>query len=62
MKKKGFAFAEVIFASLKKRKLFYPPNVDDYNISQILYEMESLQREVEDFLWRKFSRDIEIME
>lgn len=62
MKKKCFTFAEVILASLKRRKLIYPQSIDEYNISQLLYEMESLQSEVEDLIWRKFSRDIDIME
>lgn len=47
---------------MKKKKLVCPPNFDDYNASQLLYEIECLQSEVEDLIWRKCSRDIEIME
>lgn len=62
MKKRCYTFADVIFASLKKRKLQFSSSIDEYNISQLIYEMDSLQSDVEDFIWRRFSRDIEIIE
>jgi hypothetical protein len=36
-----------------------PAKIEEVNCEQLFYELEDLKIEVEDFLWRKFCKDIE---
>jgi hypothetical protein len=59
MERKCYRYVDFIFESFKSRRGIKLPEV---NYEQLLYELEDLKTEVEDFLWRKFCKDIDIIE
>ncbi len=63
MEQKCYHFVDFILESFKCRKgIKLPPKLEESGYEQLIYELESIKEEVEDFLWRKFCKDIDIIE
>lgn len=63
MELKCYRFVDFILDSFKCRKgIKLPPKLEEASYELLIYELESMKAEVEEFLWRKFCKDIDIIE
>jgi hypothetical protein len=63
MERKSFRYVEQIMEWCRShRSIRMPAKAEEIAFEQLLYEMEKLKNEVGEFLWRKFCKDVDIME